>query len=194
METFRATTGNCAGSQWQRSHGNSGGLWNLFDAPHLHQYGGRRDTAPKGAQIVVNSPSFDDPWASFPGGNPFPIPLDKSSPFPLAGRYTIFPWEMKKPYINQWNLSIQKQFGANWLITGNYIGSNVIHMMYRYEANPAVFVPGVGDASRNCFLNGVRVPYTVNPGAACSTTGNTNQRRVLNLANPAVGQYYANIV
>ena len=165
----------------------------FYDAPHLHQYGGRRDTAPKGAQIVVNSPSFDDPWASFPGGNPFPIPLDKSSPFPLAGRYTIFPWEMKKPYINQWNLSIQKQFGANWLITGNYIGSNVIHMMYRYEANPAVFVPGVGDASRNCFLDGVRVPYTVNPGAACSTTGNTNSRRVLNLANPAVGQYYANI-
>jgi len=165
----------------------------FYDAPHLHQFGGRRDTAPKGAQIVVNSPSFDDPWASWPGGNPFPIPLDKNAPFPLGGRYTIFPWEMKKPYINQWNLSIQRQFGTNWLIAGNYIGSNVIHMMYRYEANPAVFVPGVGDANRNCFLNGVRVPYTVNTGAACSTTGNTNTRRVLNLANPAVGQYYANI-
>ncbi len=165
----------------------------FFDAPHLHQYGGRRDTAPKGAQIVVNGPSFDDPWASQPGGNPFPIPLDKNSPFPLAGRYTVFPWDMKKPYINQWNLSLQKQFGMNWLVTGNYMGSNVIHMMYRYEANPAVFVPGVGDANRNCFLNGVKVPYTVNPGAACSTTGNTNQRRVLSLANPAVGQYYANI-
>ncbi|HYR84010.1 MAG TPA: carboxypeptidase regulatory-like domain-containing protein [Terriglobia bacterium] len=165
----------------------------FYDAPHLHQFGGRRDTAPKGAQIVVNSPSFDDPWASHPGGNPFPIPLDKTSPFPLAGRYTVFPWEMKKPYINQWNLSIQKQFGANWLLAANYLGSNIIHMMYRWEENPAVFVPGVGDAGRNCFLNGVRVPYTVNPGAACSTTGNSNARRELNLANPAVGQYYSNI-
>lgn len=166
----------------------------FFDAPHLHQYGGRRDTAPKGAQIVVNSPTFDDPWATHPGGNPFPIPLDKNSSFPLAGRYTVFPWDMKKPYINQWNLSIQKQFGANWLLAGNYIGSNVIHMLYRYEANPAVFVPGVGDANRNCFLNGVRVPYTVNAGAACSTTRNTNDRRVLNLANPALGRFYANVV
>jgi len=86
----------------------------FFDAPHLHQYGGRRDTAPKGAQIVVNGPSFDDPWASQPGGNPFPIPLDKNSPFPLAGRYTVFPWEMKKPYINQLNMSVQKQFGMNF--------------------------------------------------------------------------------
>ena len=166
----------------------------FFDFPHLHQYGGKRDTAPKGASIVVNSPSFDDPWASFPGGNPYPIALDKNSPFPLAGVYTVFPFNLKKPYINQWNLSVQHQFGANWLVSGNYIGSNIIHMPYRYEADPAVFVPGVGDGNRNCFLNGKAVPYTVNPGAACSTIGNTNQRRVLYLQNPAIGQYYSSIV
>jgi hypothetical protein len=166
----------------------------FFDAPHMHQYGGRRDTAPKGASIQVNSPSFEEPWATYPGGvSPHPIALDKNSPFPLNGVYTVFPWEMKKPYINQWNLSLQKQIGQNWLVAGNYIGSNIIHMLFRYEGNPAVYVPGVGDANRNCFLNGVRVPYTVNPGAACSTVGNTNSRRELALANPAVGQYYANI-
>src|SRR5437867_2921095 len=167
----------------------------FYDLPHLHQYGGKRDTAPKGAQIVVNSPSLDDPWASFPGGNPFPIALDKNSPFPLNGVYTVFPWNLKKSYINQWNLSLQHQFGANWLIAGNYIGSNIIHMLYRYEADPAVFVPGLGDANRNCVLVGVRVPYTVvKPDDACSTIGNTNQRRVLYLQNPAIGQYYSNIV
>src|SRR5881296_1375659 len=166
----------------------------FFDFPHLHQYGGKRDTAPKGASIVVNSPSLDDPWASQPGGNPFPIALDKNSPFPLSCFYTVFPCNLKKPYLNQWNLSIQHQFGANWLVTGNYIGNNIIHMLYRYEADPAIFVPGVGDANRNCFLNGARTPYTVNPGAPCSTIGNTNQRRVLYLQNPAIGQYYSSIV
>ena len=166
----------------------------FFDFPHLHQYGGKRDTAPKGASIVVNSPSLDDPWASAPAGNPFPIALDKNSPFPLNAVYTVFPFNLKKPYINQWNLSLQRQFGMNWLVSGNYIGSSIIHMLYRYEANPAIFVPGVGDANRNCFLNGVRLPYTVNAGAACSTIGNTNQRRVLALQNPALGQYYSNIV
>src|SRR2546422_1453892 len=167
----------------------------FFDFPHMHQYGGKRDTAPKGASILVNSPSLDDPWASMAGGNPFPIALDKNSPFPLNAVYTVFPWNLKKPYINQWSLSLQHQFGANWLVSGNYIGSNIIHMLYRYEADPAVFVPGAGDANRNCFLDGVRVPYTVlNPGAACSTIGNTNQRRVLYLQNPAIGQYYSNVV
>jgi hypothetical protein len=154
----------------------------FYDLPHLHQYGGKRDTAPKGASIVVNSPSLDDPWASFPGGNPFPIALDKSTPFPLNGVYTVFPFNLKKPYINQWNLSVQKQFGANWLVAGNYIGSNIIHMLSRYEANPAVYMPG-----SSCVIAG----RTFTP---CSTVGNTNQRRMLYQQNPAVGQYFSNIV
>jgi len=166
----------------------------FFDFPHMHQYGGKRDTPPKGASIVVNSPSLDDPWASSPGGNPFPIALDKNSPFPLNAVYTVFPWNLKKPYINQWNLSIQHQFGTNWLVSGNYIGSNIIHMLYRYEANPAIYVPGAGDANGICTLNGQTVPYKVNPRAACSTIGNTNQRRVLYQQNPPIGQYYSNIV
>ena len=153
-----------------------------YDAPHLHQYGGKRDTAPKGASIVVNSPSLDDPWASFPGGNPYPIALDKNSPFPLNGVYTVFPFNLKQPYINQWNLSVQKQFGQNWLLAGNYIGSNIIHMLLRNEGNPAVYLPGA-----SCVIAG----RTFSP---CSTVGNTNQRRALYLQNPDIGQYYSNIV
>src|SRR5262245_17391726 len=154
----------------------------FFDVPHLHQYGGKRDTSPKGAQTVVNSPSLDDPWASFPGGNPYPIALDKNSPFPLNGVYTVFPFNMKKPYINQWNLSLQKQFGQNWLVAANYIGNNAIHMLLRYEGNPAVYLPGA-----SCVIAG----RTYSP---CSSVGNTNQRRVLYLQNPEIGQYFSNIV
>src|SRR5438552_6308548 len=77
---------------------------------------------------------------------------------------------MKKSYMNQWNLSVQHKFGSNWLATANYIGNNTIHMLYRYEGNPAVYIPGA------------------------STVANTNSRRVLSLANPAARQYFSNIV
>ena len=163
----------------------------FFDFAHLHQYGGKRDTAPKGAQITVNSPSLDDPWAGMPGGNPFPIALDKNSTFPLNGTYTVFPYNLKKPYINQWNMSVQHQFGANWLVAGNYIGSNIIHMLYRYEANPAIYF---SNGTNTCRLaNGVTLTNPLG-GTECSTIANTNQRRLLYLQNPAIGQYYANIV
>src|SRR5207249_7985033 len=163
----------------------------FFDFAHLHQYGGKRDTAPKGAQITVNSPSLDDPWAGMLGGNPFPIALDKNSTFPLNGTYTVFPYNLKKPYINQWNMSVQHQFGANWLVAGNYIGSNIIHMLYRYEANPAIYF---SNGTNTCRLaNGVTLTNPLG-GTECSTIANTNQRRLLYLQNPAIGQYYANIV
>lgn len=166
----------------------------FFDAPHLHQYGGRRNNPGRGGRVQVRSVSFDDPWAGFPGGNPFPLSVGTSAEFPVRAVLTLFPWNLPKPYINQWNLSFQRQFGANWLLAGNYLGNNTIHMFYRHEANPAVYVPGVGDANGNCFSNGVRVPFTVSRGAACSTTGNTAVRRVLYLANPSQGQFYSNLV
>jgi Carboxypeptidase regulatory-like domain len=154
----------------------------FFDAPHLHQTGGRRDTPPSGASIAVNSPSFDDPWASYPGGtSPFPISISKDTTFPLNGGYVVAPWGLKTPYVNQWNLSVQRQVGSNWLLAGNYIGSNIIHSLFQYAANPAVY-----DARPSCVIAG----RTFNP---CSTVGNTNQRRVLYTANPDLGQYFGGI-
>ncbi len=71
---------------------------------------------------------------------------------------------------NSW-LKFAPRLGLAWDVSGNG----------RTETNPSIFIPGTG-----CVLNG----QTFSP---CSTTGNTNQRRVLNLANPAEGQYFANI-
>src|SRR5207244_1831472 len=154
----------------------------FFDAPHLHQTGGRRDTPPNGASVGVNSPAFDDPWASYPGGvSPFPLSLDKNASFPLNGGYVVAPWDLKTPYVNQWNLSVQRQVGSNWLLAGNYIGSNIIHSLFQYAANPAVY-----DARPSCVIAG----RTFTP---CATVGNTNMRRVLYDANPDIGQYYAGI-
>jgi len=154
----------------------------FFDAAHLHQMGGRRDTAPNGASVGVNSAAFEDPWASYPGGvSPFPMSTDKNAAFALNSVYVVAPWDLKTPYINQWNLSVQRQVGSNWLLAGNYIGSNIIHSLFQYAANPAVY-----DARPSCAIAG----RTFTP---CSTTGNTNMRRVLYNANPEVGQYYAGI-
>src|SRR5437867_7249531 len=70
----------------------------------------------------------------------------------------------------------------DWLVATNYIGSSVIHQMYEHEANPAVYLPGA-----SCVLGG----RTFSP---CSTTSNTQQRRVLSLQSPSQGQYFSNIV
>src|SRR5204862_3995027 len=116
------------------------------------------------------------------GGNPFPISLSPSIPFPRFGTYVTIPRDLKMPYINQWNLSLQRQVGADWLFAANYLGSSVIHNLINSEGNPAVFL-GTGP----CAINGVNY-------STCSATSNTQQRRALILQNPAQGQFYGNIV
>ena len=153
------------------------------DYPHFYQYGGYSDQPPWGYEVTLDSPGpFDDPWQGYPGGNPFPISLSTNIPFPRFGTFVTIPRDLKMPYINQWNLSLQRQVGADWLFAANYLGSSVIHNLINSEGNPAVFL---GTAA--CAINGVNY-------STCSSTSNTQQRRALILQNPTLGQYYGNIV
>jgi hypothetical protein len=92
-------------------------------------------------------------------------------------------------YVNQWNLSVQKQVG-NWLFSVNYLGNTSIHLGTSEPLNPAVFM-GLGP----CTLNVANSAGQVVPTnySTCSTTANQNQRRVFYLQNPLAGQYYAGI-
>jgi len=158
--------------------------YGLFtDYPHFYQYGGYSDQPPWGAEVTLDSPGpFDDPWANYPGGNPFPFTLSKNAVFPRFGTFVTVPTNLKMPSMNQWNLSVQRQVGQNWLFAANYLGSSVYHNLINSEGNPAVFL-GTG----SCSINGVNY-------STCSTTTNTQQRRKLYLQNPAQGVYYGNIV
>ncbi len=117
---------------------------------------------------------FSNPWANVSGGNPFPLPpLTKDVAFPRANAEVFLPPHLHAPYVAQWNFSVQHQFAADWVFSISYLGNKTSHLWIGNETNPAVYIPGT------CA------------GKPCSSTGNTQTRRVLSLANPAVGQYYS---
>ena len=153
----------------------------FFDRYHMFGLNFIGQEPPWGNNIVLTSVNISNPWASYPGGNPFPIAIDRNSKFPTAGGFVSFPLNWQPMYLNQWNLSVQRQLGRDWLVTANYLGNTTVHLFSSNQANPAVFL-GVGP----CSINGVNY-------ATCSTTANINQRRILNLLNPAQGQFYAGI-
>jgi hypothetical protein len=155
----------------------------FFDYPHLNNFLGIRNTPPRNISISIPQPvgGFEDPWQGYPGGNPFPVVIDQNIAFPTAAAYQIIPQDTQTAYIHQWNLSVQKQFGADWLVTGNYLGNSVIHVLATQEINPSMYLPAA-----SCVIAG----RTYTP---CSSTSNANQRRVLYLRNPDQGQYFGGI-
>ncbi|HEY7391491.1 MAG TPA: TonB-dependent receptor, partial [Bryobacteraceae bacterium] len=66
---------------------------------------------PVGNAITLNNVNLSNPWANYPGGNPLPIVLSKTEPFPVPGAYITYPFNWKPVWVNQWNLSIQRQLG-----------------------------------------------------------------------------------
>jgi hypothetical protein len=82
---------------------------------------------------------------------------------------------MKTPNTYSWNVSIQRQVAGQWVASGSYIGTRVMHLWGLTAINPAVFL-GLGP----CTLDGVVYP-------TCSTTANTDARRILSLERPRDG-------
>ena len=150
----------------------------MFYSNFMSQY------SPFGGNTSQSNVSLSSPWATYPGGNPIPAlsannglgHADPNGAFPSLGTYVTFPLSnYHAPYVNQWNLSVQRQVGKDWLLTANYIGNSQIHMTTSNLLNPAVYL-GLGA----CTLNGA-------PQATCSTTANQQNRRVESLLNPTLG-------
>src|SRR5262249_445939 len=111
----------------------------FYDTPQLFFYTRFANNPPWGAQISLTLVNFTNPWATYAGGDPFPglYTVSKNMPFPLAGVYVNMPLHTHPPYVQQWNLSLQKQVGSNLLLAANYFGNTTTHMWTGVEADPA---------------------------------------------------------
>jgi hypothetical protein len=149
---------------------NAGELWvNAADAP------------PYGGTEIFAGNTFSNPYclgaspacsSGDPGGNIFPYVANANAPFAPGGIYIATPAHWKTTAVEQWNATIQRQLGRDWLVSAQYIGSESSHLLDSYQLNPAVYVPGQCVAGQ----------YGLTAPGACSTTANINARRIFNTA------------
>ncbi len=145
---------------------------------------------------VIPSVPMAAPWSTTPGGDPFPLSTGTDAGFNPHGLYQVHPTDVDMPRISSWNLSLQRQFATDWMVSASYLGSRTSKIWAQNPINPSVFIPGNADASGTCFdPSGAAYPFTVVLGRAevpgpgpCSTTGNTDDRRRFSLARPQDGQ------
>ena len=121
---------------------------------------------PYGNSIDVSATgTLANPWAGYPGGNPFPQKPGALF-FPQFGVYINMPINPKPTYVEHWNVTYQRQLPKNWLVSLSYLGNHTTHLWISQERNPALPSP-------------------------TATTATTNQRRILS-AYPG-GSYYSSI-
>ena len=148
-------------------------------------------TGPWGGRVTLSSPigGLVDPYSGVRGGDIFPYEVNKDAPFPPYGWVYSQPYDIPTPYQQTWTLSIQRQIGRDWLVSGSYLGSNMIHLWGNQSLNPAAYI---FNGTNTCTLpNGVTitgpppVPNDPTSGHQCSTLGNTDVRRVFGFQRPA---------
>jgi len=157
----------------------SGGIAHDFIEQDLHL--NTSSVSPFRLTVIQTNTNLDNPWATYPGGNPFPYNFNRNAPFYAPfGSYLPVPPDMRTHTQYQWNFSLQRQVTTNLFVSANYVGTHIIHMWNAIELNPAQYIPG------NCVAG----QYGLVAPGPCSNGGNVNQRRILNLANPAANLGY----
>jgi hypothetical protein len=128
--------------------------------------------------------NFANPWQNQPGGDPFPLPpFTPDSPFVPGGAFVTWDYHMRPTYVQARNLTVERQIGANWLVSASYLGNQSTHLLSPQALNPGVFLGN----TPACTLNGVTI-------AACNTPASTAQRRRFSLLNPSQGKYYGDVI
>jgi hypothetical protein len=113
--------------------------YGIFYDPYYTGQGGPLQS-PNSAPPYLQTPqagfpvaSFSDPFGGvnmFDGGFAQPmtlLTLDKN---------------LRLPYAQDWNLSVEKSFGSDWLLEAGYVGTKGTKLPRFIEGNPAVFIPG----------------------------------------------------
>jgi hypothetical protein len=113
------------------------------------------DTAPFSPQFYFYDTSFTDPYGSAGVPNPFPAQYGPSVPGPDAtfitptSLYGVFQKDFRLPLLTAWNLTLERQVGADWVFRIAFVGNKGTFLANDQkslrEFNPSIYIPGASD-------------------------------------------------
>ena len=141
--------------------------------------------APWGNRTEFLSVPFADPYRDIPGGttHPVTIPQTADARYPAFGAFSTMDPEINSPRAQSWNVTVERQLGDAWQASASYLGSYLDRLWGQVHLNPGVFL-----GLDSCTLPDGSFQRT------CTTNRNLDQRRVLSLENPELGQGLGNVV
>ena len=128
---------------------------------------------------------LDNPYANYPGGNPYPYNYNPQNPtFPNLSYQGFLPIDpnLKTSAQYSWNLGIQRQLTSSLFVSGTYVGTEIAHVWTGVDLNPAIWLPGkpVITSPSTAAQFGQCAALQANCGGSAE-----NFRRLLELSNPS---------
>lgn len=143
-----------AGNGRTSIRGGFGVFYDILKGEDLYQYNGIAPFAgssyltfnPPAAGAPATPSPFAQPYTVSGQPNPFPSrpparDLDFYSAFGAFNGYSVDP-RLRTPYVFQYNLSLQRQLGQNFIAELDYVGNSARKLTALVDPNP--FVPGTG--------------------------------------------------
>jgi len=118
--------------------------------------------------------TFSNPWLNYSRATGCGSANANQNPFPASGAifpggsfWVSFPPDMKPMYMQQWNLSWERQFFGDWAVSFSYLGNRSVHVPLSYDFNSPQATPAACSAA---------------PGGTCQgSAANETPRRFLTL-------------
>ncbi len=86
--------------------------------------------------------TFSNPWLNYSNATGCGSANSNQNPFPASGAifpggsfWVSFPPDMRPMYMQQWNLSWERQFFGNWAFSLSYLGNRSVHIPLSYDFN-----------------------------------------------------------
>ncbi len=129
-----------------------GGYGIFFDRSNTISTNSQANQAPFGTVVTVNGNAvnnFSNPWTGTT--NPFPGTTTPPSTvaFPLFSTQFLYERSMRNPYVQSWNLTMEREIGAGFIGRASYAASKGTRLVALREFNAAVYAPGVTTATTN---------------------------------------------
>ncbi len=145
--------------------GGAGIFYSLQPSDNIN---GTVTTAPFNPRYILTRPSFVDPYGSLGIVNPFPRPIPLGTvPGPNAqftlpiGITNILSPDTQNSALGMWNLKLEHQLRANWLLSAAYVGNGGWDIQGTVEANPAIYIPGASTTANTQARRAVQGITTV---------------------------------
>ncbi len=118
-----------------------GGYGLFYDAPEMWMLNNMQDHSPFSFTVQFLDGSFDNPYAGRENLNLFPYAGDfaPNSPFALPIQVDALEKRLRIPYTQNWNLTLERKVGADWLVRLAYVGTKTTHLMIGVDQNAPIY-------------------------------------------------------